>query len=91
MKNSWRIGIDTDTKTELITNGLFSISRNPVFFGIVLSLSGLFLITPNALTLLLFILGYVLIQIQIRLEEEFLIKEHGQKYLEYKQKVRRLI
>ena len=91
MKNSWRIGIDAETKTELITSGLFFISRNPVFFGMFLSLSGLFLITPNALTLLLFILGYVLIQIQIRLEEDFLKKEHGQKYLEYKQKVRRFI
>lgn len=91
MKNSWRIGIDTDTKTELVTNGLFAISRNPIFFGMILSLVGLFLTTPNALTALFLILGYVLIQIQIRLEEEFLTKEHGQEYLSYKQKVRRLI
>lgn len=91
MKNSWRIGIDTDTKTELITSGLFSISRNPIFFGMILSLIGLFLTTPNALTVLFLILGYVLIQIQIRLEEEFLTKEHGQTYLDYKQEVRRLI
>ncbi|HLR49162.1 MAG TPA: methyltransferase [Candidatus Sphingobacterium stercoripullorum] len=91
MKNSWRIGIDTQTKTELVTNGLFSISRNPIFFGMILSLVGLFLTTPNALTLIFLILGYVLIQIQIRLEEEFLTKEHGQAYIGYKQKVRRLI
>ena len=91
MKNSWRIGIDTDTKTELVTNGLFAISRNPIFFGMILSLVGLFLTTPNALTVLFLIVGYVLIQIQIRLEEEFLTKEHGQEYLNYKQKVRRLI
>lgn len=91
MKNSWRIGIDNETKTELITNGFFSISRNPIFFGMILSLVGLFLITPNALTAIFLILGYVLIQIQIRLEEEFLEKEHGQTYNNYKQKVRRLI
>lgn len=91
MKNSWRIGIDTDTKTELVTSGLFAISRNPIFFGMILSLVGLFLTTPNALTALFLTLGYVLIQIQIRLEEEFLIKEHGQTYIDYKQKVRRLI
>ena len=91
MKNSWRIGIDTDTKTELITNGLFSISRNPIFFGMIVTLLGAFLATPNALTVLFLILGYILIQIQIRLEEEFLTKEHGQEYLKYKQKVRRLI
>lgn len=91
MKNSWRIGIDTETKTELITTGLFSISRNPIFFGMILSLIGLFLSTPNALTGIFLILGYVLIQIQIRLEEEFLTNQHQQKYIEYKQKVRRLI
>jgi protein-S-isoprenylcysteine O-methyltransferase Ste14 len=81
MKNSWRIGIDADTKTELVTNGLFSISRNPIFFGMIVTLLGAFLATPNALTLLVLILGYVLIQIQIRLEEAFLTKEHGQEYL----------
>ena len=91
MKNSWRIGIDTETKTELVTAGLFRLSRNPIFFGMILSLVGLFLTTPNALTGLFLILGYILIQIQIRLEEEFLTKEHGQNYLSYRQKVRRLI
>jgi protein-S-isoprenylcysteine O-methyltransferase Ste14 len=91
MKNSWRIGIDTVTKTELVTTGLFSISRNPIFFGMIITFTGLFLITPNALTVLFLILGYVLIQIQIRLEEDFLHNEHGEKYVEYKKKVRRMI
>jgi len=91
MKNSWRIGIDTETKTELVTTGLFRLSRNPIFFGMILSLVGLFLTTPNAFTSLFLILGYILIQIQIRLEEEFLTKEHGQNYIAYRQKVRRLI
>ena len=91
MKNSWRIGIDTETKTELVTTGLFRLSRNPIFFGMILSLVGLFLTTPNALTGLFLILGYILIQIQIRHEEEFLTKEHGQNYISYRLKVRRLI
>ncbi|HEX7869361.1 MAG TPA: isoprenylcysteine carboxylmethyltransferase family protein, partial [Chryseobacterium sp.] len=30
MKNSWRIGIDEEIKTELITTGLFKYSRNPI-------------------------------------------------------------
>jgi protein-S-isoprenylcysteine O-methyltransferase Ste14 len=91
MKNSWRIGIDTEAKTELITTGLFGLSRNPIFLGMIISLLGLFFTTPNALTGLFLVLGYVLIQIQIRLEEEFLANQHGQNYLAYKQKVRRLI
>jgi protein-S-isoprenylcysteine O-methyltransferase Ste14 len=91
LKDSWRIGIDTVTKTNLITSGLFGISRNPIFFGMIFSLFGLFLTQPNAFTALFLIIGYVLIQIQIRLEEEFLLKQHGQAYQEYKQTVRRLI
>jgi protein-S-isoprenylcysteine O-methyltransferase Ste14 len=89
MKDSWRIGIDTQTKTELITTGLFKYSRNPIFLGMLTSLFGLFLLTPNALTFIFLIVGYILIQIQIRLEEEFLAKEHGQNYLFYRKKVRR--
>jgi len=89
MKDSWRIGIDTQTKTELITTGLFKYSRNPIFLGMLTSLLGLFLLTPNALTFIFLIVGYILIQIQIRLEEEFLVKEHGQNYLSYRQRVRR--
>ncbi len=91
MKDSWRIGIDIKTKTDLIQSGLFSISRNPIFFGMILSLLGLFFATPNAFTAVFLILGYVLIQIQIRLEEEFLRKEHGAEYQQYFIKVRRFI
>jgi protein-S-isoprenylcysteine O-methyltransferase Ste14 len=91
MRNSWRIGIDKETKTELVTTGLFSVSRNPVFFGMLMSLIGLFLSTPNAVTGIFLILGYFLIQIQIRLEEEFLTRQHGQAYKDYLQNVRRLI
>lgn len=91
MKNSWRIGIDEELKTELITNGLFSYSRNPVFFGMLISLIGLFLTLPTFISLSFFIVASILIQIQIRLEEEFLLKQHGISYSEYKKNVRRLI
>ncbi len=91
MKNSWRVWIDLDTKTDLITIWFFKYSRNPIFFCIILNLIWLFLITPNMITFIFLILWYILIQIQIRLEEEFLFKEHWQKYLNYKQKVRRFL
>ena len=91
MRHSWRIGIDTSTPTELITTGLFHYSRNPVFLGMMTSLFGLFLVTTNWLTLFFFILGYMLIQIQIRLEETFLTQQHSHNYLIYKQKVRRFL
>ncbi len=89
MSNSWRVGIDHSAKTELKTNGLFSISRNPVFFGMLLSLAGVFLILPNAITLLVFVSSTLLFQVQVRLEEEYLTKTHGENYLHYCQKTGR--
>ena len=53
MSNSWRIGIDENNKTELITKGLFSYSRNPIFLGMIISVAGIFFILPNALTFFL--------------------------------------
>ena len=91
MSNSWRIGIDENNKNELITKGLFSYSRNPIFLGMIISVAGIFFILPNALTFFLILSTYIVIQIQIRLEEEFLEKQHGQEYLSYKQTTKRLL
>lgn len=91
MSQSWRIGIDETNKTELVTHGLFSISRNPIFLGLILTMAGMFLILPNAMTFALSVVTYLVIQIQIRLEEEFLERQHGRVYLQYKQKARRLL
>jgi len=55
----------------------------------MLTLLGLFLIIPNALTLLTFVMGVVLIQIQVRLEEKFLAETHGDQYAQYRKRVRR--
>lgn len=89
MGNSWRIGIDEEKETALVQTGLFRLSRNPIFLGMQITLFGFFLAAPNALTLLILVLGFVLIQIQVRLEEEFLSKTRGENYDEYRRKVRR--
>ena len=91
MAVSWRIGIDQKNKSELVTKGLFSISRNPIFFGIMIANVGLFLVIPNAFTLLIISLSTLSINTQIRLEEEFLKGEFGEKYIKYCKKVRRWI
>ena len=72
MQTSWRIGIDEDVQTELVQRGLFKTSRNPIFLGVRLMLAGLFLVLPSAVMLVIWIVSEVLIQVQVRLEEEFL-------------------
>lgn len=91
MRESWRIGIDEKNKTKLITTGLFSVSRNPIFLSIMIANIGLFLILPNAFTLVIISLSTVSINTQIRLEEEFLIKEFGNEYQKYQNNVGRWV
>jgi protein-S-isoprenylcysteine O-methyltransferase Ste14 len=91
MASSWRIGIDENNKTELVTKGLFSLTRNPIFAGIMMANIGLFMVIPNAFSLLIISLSNVSINTQIRLEEEFLEREFGNKYIEYTKRVRRWI
>ncbi|MCI5057832.1 MAG: isoprenylcysteine carboxylmethyltransferase family protein, partial [Flavobacteriales bacterium] len=91
MASSWRIGINYNEKTDLMKTGLFRISRNPIFLGVLISYIGTFLIIPNALSFGIMLVTYVTLQIQVRLEEDYLKNKHGNTYSEYKQKVRRWI
>lgn len=89
MSRSWRVGFDENQRTELVTSGLFGYSRNPVFVGMLATMAGLFLVLPNALTLLAAVMAWVVLQIQVRMEEAFLGKKHGATYTDYAKRVRR--
>lgn len=89
MGKSWRIGIDQKNQTNLVTAGLFEHSRNPIFLGMRLSMLSLVLLRPNVVTVAAALVADVLIQIQVRLEEDFLLKQHGAKYEDYMRKTRR--
>ena len=91
MSKSWRIGIDYEEKTDLISHGLFRYSRNPIFLGVLISYLGTFLIIPNILSFSVLLVTFVTIQTQVRLEEEYLESIQGDKYLNYKKDVRRWI
>ncbi|MCB1874436.1 MAG: isoprenylcysteine carboxylmethyltransferase family protein [Chromatiales bacterium] len=91
MGRSWRIGIDMENRTDLVTGGLFAYSRNPIFLGMKLTTLGLFLIMPNAITLSGLVLSVAVIDIQVALEEQHLTKLHGQPYADYCKRVRRWI
>jgi len=89
MANEWRIGIDNENKVNLIKKGMFGLSRNPIFLGVVMVFIGLFLIIPNVVTAVIVVSGIIVIQVQVRLEEEFLQKQLGDEYKEYMNNVKR--
>jgi protein-S-isoprenylcysteine O-methyltransferase Ste14 len=76
--------------SQIIRSGVFSISRNPLYLGIVGGLSGIGLAFNFLWVLLLLIPAVVLCQyILIAPEERYLQKKFGEEYLAYTQSVHR--
>lgn len=88
---SWRIGVDRDRATDLVTSGLFRYSRNPIFAGVGAYFIALFLVSPTAPTLAIMAAGLVGMAVQVRLEEEHLGSLHGAAYEDYRRRVRRWV
>lgn len=89
MGASWRIGIDSQRRAELVQHGLFRVSRNPIFLATRINLLGLFCVFPSAATFAILIAGEILIQVQVRLEEQHLLNMHDDEYRTYCARVRR--
>jgi protein-S-isoprenylcysteine O-methyltransferase Ste14 len=78
MGSSWRIGVDEAEKTELVTSGIYSSIRNPIYSGVMLFCFGLLLILPDIYMLLSLALVYASIELNVRhVEEPYLLRLHG--------------
>lgn len=91
MKDSWRAGIPSEDKTQLITNGIYQISRNPAFLGFDLSYLGITLMFCHPVSIALSLLAAVMLHLQILQEEAFLPTVFGKAYQDYCQTVRRYL
>lgn len=91
MKDSWRAGIAENDKTEIITSGIYGISRNPAFLAFDFVYAGLLLIAFNWALLVFSVFAMIMLHLQILQEEVFLSKTYGAEYNVYKSKVRRYL
>lgn len=91
MKDSWRAGIAEKDKREMVTNGIYQISRNPAFLGFDCVYIGILLMFFNVPLLLFSVFAMVMLHLQILQEEQYLPGVFGNDYLEYKKRVRRYI
>jgi protein-S-isoprenylcysteine O-methyltransferase Ste14 len=89
MGTAWRMGVDSRTRTELITTGPFALSRNPIYLGIRATILGQLLVVGTWPVLLIWALSELLVQIQVRFEEEHMFRLHVQRYADYCSRVRR--
>lgn len=92
MGDSWRIGVDRDERTELVTDGPFAYVRNPIFAGMIPAALGIALLVPSVVAILAVILLIAALQIQTRLvEEPYLLDSHGDAYAGYARRVGRFL
>ncbi len=92
MRDSWRAGVSKTDKTELVTDGIYQISRNPAFLGFDLVYIGILLMFFNPWLLAVSVFAMIMFHLQIvNVEEDFLLESFGQEYLAYKKKVNRYI
>ena len=81
-----------EKSTALVTNGVFRVSRNPMYLGCVLILFGI-AICMGSLTpyIVIFLFAIFIDIVFIRFEEQKLEETFGEAWLEYKKRVRRWV
>jgi protein-S-isoprenylcysteine O-methyltransferase Ste14 len=88
---SFRIGIDTDHPDELVTDGVFAVTRNPIYVAFAMVLIGEFLIFPNWISLVYLGAATWLFHRQVLREENYLKSHYGEAYEAYCGRVRRYL
>ena len=84
--------INPSNTSTLVTTGLYKISRNPMYLGLLLLLTGWSLWQGNPISLLVILIFITSITLtQIKPEESALEEKFGQDYRDYKNQVRRWI
>ena len=91
MKDSWRAGIPEEDRTELVTEGIYSFSRNPAFLGFDLQYIGVLLMFCNLLTGMFSVFAITMLHLQILQEERYLTAAFGPEYLQYRRHVLRYL
>jgi len=91
MRDSWRVGIKEDDKTDLIISGIFKITRNPYFLSYIFLFLAYILLVANVLVIISSLLAFISIHKMIMKEEKYLEALHGEMYLAYKKNVPRYL
>jgi methanethiol S-methyltransferase len=76
---------------KLITTGLNSVVRHPIYFALILMLIGISLLIPTDLVLVSVLFCFVYLCIGTKLEERRLVQIFGDSYRKYQQKVKMFI
>ena len=80
---SWRIGIDPESKSPLITHGIYGVVRHPIYVSMVLMMIGGFLTYASVFSAVAVAMVIPAVHMVAVREERFLHEKLGQLYAEY--------
>lgn len=90
--SKYRTPVTFDQSTNLVTEGIYRNTRNPMYLGMVALLLGLSVCFGNTIGLVIPVLFFLIINsVFIPFEEKKMESGFGEKYLDYKKKVNRWI
>ncbi len=92
LKKQWSPSLEIREDHELITNGVYKYTRNPMYFSVLIWSFAQALLIPNFVAGLAAFLSLIpLFLIRLPREEKMMTEHFGQSYLKYKYQTNRLI
>jgi protein-S-isoprenylcysteine O-methyltransferase Ste14 len=86
---SWRVGIDENAKPGLVKTRIYRFIRNPTYTGLFLMCAGIWIMNSTFLYSLWILAFCIMMEFQVRCEEEYLQLQYGNEYSEYCKKTKR--
>jgi len=77
----------TKRQLGLIDSGVYSLVRHPMYLGILMCCLGFFFVTPSLLSLVVWIVFFVMYDKMATYEEKDLVRILGEEYITYQRKV----
>ncbi|HEY8083479.1 MAG TPA: isoprenylcysteine carboxylmethyltransferase family protein [Solirubrobacterales bacterium] len=92
MGASWRVGVDPEEQTDLVTSGPFALVRNPIFAAMLPTALGLTLLVPSWVAFVGLVGLASALELQVRVvEEPYLLHRHREVYATYAARVGRFV
>ncbi len=92
MGDSWRVGVDPEERTQLVTAGPFGLVRNPIYSAMTPTVVGLALMVPSPVGIAGPVILAIALELQVRrVEEPYLLRVHGEEYATYAARVGRFL
>jgi protein-S-isoprenylcysteine O-methyltransferase Ste14 len=75
----------------LMTDGPYSICRNPMLLGVVIYYLGLLILLGSWKAGVIFVVWFAVMMVQVNREEKRLESDFGEEYLTYRRRTRKLV